>query len=103
MRMYANHDAEPLLNLAPSRRRGLMRQVLAAPDSARQVQILRNVADVVRESVPEEGAARALYAYRVKESKVSEQWADNPVERTLIVRLPFSTGGPTERSRRGGY
>lgn len=67
-----------------------MPQVLAAPDSARRVQLLQQVSDVVRNGLPDRVAAQSLDVYRVKESKVPEQWADNPVERTLLVRVSLS-------------
>ncbi|MFB6279146.1 MAG: hypothetical protein ABEK75_06545 [Salinibacter sp.] len=67
--------------------------MLAAPDSTRRMQLLQQVADVVRTGLPDRVAAQSLDVYRVKESKVPEQWADNPVERTLIARLPLTDDG----------
>ncbi len=55
--------------------------------------LLHQVSDVVRTGLPDRVAAQSLDVYRVKESTVPEQWADNPVERTLVARLPLTDDG----------
>lgn len=67
--------------------------MLAVPDSTRRVHLLQQVSDVVRTGLPDRVAAQSLDVYRVKESTVPEQWADNPVERTLVARLPLTDDG----------
>lgn len=86
-------DAERVLDLPPSRRQGLGRMVLAAPDSVRRVQLLQQVSDVVRNGLPDRVTPQSIDVYRVKESKVPEHWANNPVEHTLVVRLPVGNDG----------
>lgn len=67
--------------------------VLAAPDSTQRLRLLHQVSDVVRTGLPDRVAAQSLDVYRVKESTVPEQWANNPVERTLVARLPLTEDG----------
>lgn len=90
--------AESILDLAPSRRRGLMRQVLSAPDSASQARQLRRIASLLNDRIPDSIEAEEVLIYREKISKVPEQWENNPVERSLVTTIPLNR--PVSRSEK---
>jgi hypothetical protein len=83
-------DAEPLMGLSASRRRGLMRQVLSAPDSAARARDVRRLARLLAPRIPDSVGAEEMYVYRVKESKVPEQWEANPVGRSLLLTISLN-------------
>jgi hypothetical protein len=90
--------AESVLDLAPSRRRGLMRQVLSAPDSTTRLQKLRRATAMLSEQIPPSMKAEEVRMYRAKISKVPEKWDENPVERSLMLTVPLhgSSAPPSE-------
>lgn len=45
------------------------------------------------DNVPDRVAPQSIDVYRVKESKVPEQWTNNPVEYTPVVSLPLGNDG----------
>lgn len=83
-------SADDVLGLSRSRRRGLAREILAAPDSADRDSMLRQVSSVLRNNIPASLEARDVHVYRLTISKVPEQWENNPVERTLILTIPLT-------------
>jgi hypothetical protein len=90
-------DAEPVLGLSASRRRGLMRQVLSAPDAAARKQEGRQLAQLLAARVPDSIAAETVYVYRVTISKAPDDWAANPVDRSLLFTLPLDVSSTIER------
>ena len=66
-----------------------MREILAAPDATRRREILTGVSSVLQDRMPATRDASELLVYRLKLSKVPEQWENNPVERTLLLTMPI--------------
>jgi hypothetical protein len=74
-----------------------MRQVLSAPDAAARKQEGRQLAQLLAARVPDSIAAETVYVYRVTISKAPDDWAANPVDRSLLFTLPLDGAATTER------
>lgn len=83
-------EAEPLLGLSASRRRGLMRQVLSAPDPGSRRREIERLTQLLAARIPDSTEAETAYVYREKRSKVPKQWETNPVDRSLLLAIPLS-------------
>lgn len=76
-------DAEPLLEMNPVRRRGLARHILSAPDSMARGKVVQKITQAIKTETAARQTREMLF-YKLKISKIPEQWSKNPIERTLL-------------------
>jgi hypothetical protein len=82
----------PLLDLSPTRRRGMARTLLAASDTSEQRRQTCRAARLVANRHPRSARVTEVRFQRVRISKVPSQWEQNPIGQSLMAAVPISDG-----------